>query len=197
MVSTGATSRNSKNRQVEMSSCPNVTFDPVATAALTEEKASWPSGYRFRLEVEDEHGVPTRKAILNLPEGMAINSAIGAGLGICTPAQLAAETALSSQGEGCPNAAKIGELRVTSQLFGNKEDPMSGEEPLEGAVYVGPVEGAAGGTLDVRSGLEIPLYLVARLPERGVFIKATGLLVVDARTGQVSARVRRPAAASL
>ena len=66
-------------------------------------RASSPSGYAFDIEV-DTHGVtdpsaprsgsqptasprPVRKAVVTLPEGVTINPSVGAGLGVCTPAQ--------------------------------------------------------------------------------------------------------------
>ena len=50
-----------------------------------------------------------KRAVVTLPQGMTINPSVAAGLGVCTPAQYAAETATSPPGAGCPNDSKIGE----------------------------------------------------------------------------------------
>jgi hypothetical protein len=176
-VSADELSRNAKDLPVEMTACPEVPFNPFASALLTEAKASWPSGYSFSLSTHER--VPTKAAVLTLSQGLTINSAMGAGLGVCTATQFAAETATSKQGDACPNAAKIGDFTVSSQLF---------EKPFVGAVYLGSLESPKSDAADEASpSLELPLYLVARIPARGVLIKATAGLVVDSGTGQVSA----------
>ncbi len=46
-----------------------------------------------------------------LPEGLTINPSVGAGLGTCSEAEFARESATSEPGAGCPNPSKIGDGR--------------------------------------------------------------------------------------
>lgn len=75
--------------------CDTLPFSPEARAALSNPRASSPSGYRFEIAV-DTTGVtapgkrapaPVRKAVVELPEGVTINPAVGSGLGVCSPPQ--------------------------------------------------------------------------------------------------------------
>ena len=106
-------------------------FDPHPFGRLTEKKASSASGFNFQLTNDNEDltdpdfrvSSQAKSATIELPEGVTLNPSVGAGLGICTPSQFAAERATSLQGEGCPNSAKIGDFTVHTPLF---------EETLQG-----------------------------------------------------------------
>ena len=52
-----------------------------------------------------------------LPPGTTVNPSVGAGLGVCTPAQYASETTEWSAATGCPSTSKIGEFRLHSPLY--------------------------------------------------------------------------------
>jgi hypothetical protein len=156
-------------------SCKDLVFEPNPAGQLTDTKASSPSGYRFHLSEDltalEEPGSlahpPVRQTVLHLPAGVSINPSVGAGLGTCSAAQYAAETAFSRQGEGCPNASKLGDFEVVSPLF---------EGRFEGAVYLAsPYENAFDSL--------VALYLVARLPERGLIVKVAGRVDLDPVTG--------------
>ena len=125
---------------------------------------------------------PVREAVVSLPEGMTINPSVGAGLGVCTPAQYAAETASSPPGAGCPNDSKIGDFTVESPLF---------EEALEGADLPRPA-------------LREPLRLAdRRLPgrqgagARRSSSRSPGELDADPSHGPPHRALRRPAPAPL
>jgi hypothetical protein len=169
-------------------SCAGLDFDSQPRAALTTKNASTASGFAFEL-TSDAKGLvdPTsrapaqvKRALLTLPEGVSINPSLGEGLGVCTPAQYAAETAFTVPGEACPNGAKIGELAAVTPLF---------DERLEGAIYLAqpddPATRAAGAENPFDSLLAI--YLLAKAPSRGVGIKVAGEIVPDPRTGRLSA----------
>ena len=178
-VSRGALNRDSGGQPAALGSCANVPFDPAPVGFLTTNRASSASGFNFRLTVEDEGlteptvraAAPTRRAVITLPEGVSVNPSVGAGLGSCTPARFAAETAFSVQGAGCPNASKIGEFSVRTPLF---------EGWMEGAAYLAA-------PFDNPFGELIALYLVARSPQRGVLIKIAGKIVPDPVTGDLIA----------
>jgi hypothetical protein len=186
-VSTSFVSRGEGGQPVDLKGCLALPFEPFAAAQLTEGKASTSSGFRFILDNKDEGltqpdrlvASQVRRAVLTLPEGVTVNPSVGAGLGVCTPGQYAAETALSAQGEGCPNAAKIGDFTVHTPLF---------EAALEGAVYLAepddPATAGAGAENPFDSLLAI--YLVTRSAQRGILVKVAGKIVADPATGRLT-----------
>jgi hypothetical protein len=186
-VGATAVSRDSGGAPAAMS-CEFLGFAAHPTGSLTSANASTASGFRFGLENEDaallEPGttVPAqvRRAVVTLPEGVTLNPSLAEGLIGCMPSQYAAETAFSAQGEGCPNAAKIGEFTVGSPLF---------EKRLEGAIYLAQPDDpatAAAGTENPFDAL-IAVYLVARLPQRGLLVKLAGKIVPDPASGRLTA----------
>jgi len=159
--------------------CNQLVFEPRASATLSDPRAASPSGYDFFLDVDNGGFLdptrlapsPTRRAVVALPDGMTINPSVGAGLGSCDPAQYAAETAFSAPGAGCPNPSKIGDFSVTSPLF---------EKPLEGSLFLAAPQQNPFGTL-------LAVYLVAKLPARGVLVKVAGRLDPDPASGRIVA----------
>jgi hypothetical protein len=159
--------------------CGSLDFRPEAHAALVNPRASSPSGYRFEIAV-DTAGVtrpslrapaPVRKAVVQLPEGVTINPSVGSGLGVCTPAQYAAETPTSPAGAGCPDESKIGDFTVQSPIVPGA---------LGGSIFLAaPYENPSGGLLAV--------YLVAKNARRGFLVKVAGSLSADPVTGRLTA----------
>jgi hypothetical protein len=154
-------------------------YEPVGL--LNDTKASSPSGFVFRLsDGEDDPrsadlpgSAPIKKIDLTLPEGVTINPSVGAGLSSCSPAQFAAEVASSIEGLGCPNSSKVGNFTAMSPLF---------DEFLRGGVYVGEPR-----PVSDTSGLELTAYLVARIAERAILVKAAGTIAADPGTGRIEA----------
>jgi hypothetical protein len=155
----------------------NPSFNELATAEPTSQSASTPSGLDFNLELppegltEPEKLAPSqvRTAVLTLPEGMTLNPSVASGLGVCTPAQYAAEAVSTPPGGGCPNASKIGDLTVQSPLF---------EGSIKGSLFLAePFQNPTGSL--------IALYLVAKSPERGVIVKVAGAAQADPVTGRL------------
>jgi hypothetical protein len=187
-VSAEAVNRDSLGQPIEMGSCNGFNFAPRPVGLLTDTKASSASGYNFRLEVDNEGltdpeqraPAPTRKAVVSLPGGVTINPSVGAGLGVCTPAQYAAETPTSPQGAGCPNASKLGDFLVRSPLF---------EKLLNGAIYLAQPDNPATAAPGAENPFDslIVIYLVAKLPERGVMVKLPGRIVPDPASGNLTA----------
>lgn len=178
-VSTSALNRSASGTVVEMGSCTGLAFNPKPVGQLNDVKASSPSGYNFQLTVDNANftnpsqraPAPIKKATVALPDGVTINPSAGAGLSACAPAQYAAETATSVQGAGCPNASKLGNFTVRSSLF---------PELLEGAVYLAsPYDNPFGSLLSV--------YLVAKLPTRGVLVKGVGRIDPNPTNGNLVA----------
>ena len=166
--------------------CANLGFNPEITAQPTARAAETGAGLDFDLDFHDEGltnpagiaGSDVKKAVVTLPRGVTINPSVGEGLGVCTPAQVARETAFSAPGEGCPDASKIGTLHVLSPLV---------EEPIDGQIYLAQQDDPATAAPGAENPFDslIALYFVLAEPdprgERG-------------RAGQSRARPRDRAA---
>ncbi|HXR31313.1 MAG TPA: hypothetical protein VN752_09255, partial [Solirubrobacterales bacterium] len=177
-VSAEAINRTSGGAEAPMS-CKGLVFTPKPVGQLNDTKASSPSGYNFRLTEDLENLTdpgqfahpPVKKVVVSLPAGVSVNPSVGAGLGVCSPAQYQAETAFSAPGAGCPNASKLGDFEVKTPLF---------DGIVDGAIYLAaPYDNPFGGLVAV--------YLVARHPERGVLVKLPGRIDPDPGTGNLVA----------
>jgi hypothetical protein len=188
-VSSQAVNRDPLSQPVSVEGCATVPFAPQPAAFLTIKRASSASGFNFRL-THDDLGVtdptlrapsPPKQIVVSLPPGTTVNPSVGSGLGVCTPAQFAAESAMSFQGQACPDAAKIGDFTTHTPLFEG--------ESLQGAVYLAqpddPTTPAAGAENPFDSLLG--LYLVTRLPQRGLIVKVAGRLIADPTNGNLTA----------
>jgi len=182
-VSATATNNDPLGQPVPITGCASLDFTPKPIGLLNTTNASTSSGYDFRLTA-DEEGLfqpsqpvasAARKVVVHLPEGVTVNPSVGAGLIGCTPAQYAAETPFNGQGAGCPNGSKIGDFIVQTPLFEN----VAGREFFEGAIYLA--------SKDNPSGSLVALYLVAKLPQRGVMIKLAGKIDPNPIDGTITA----------
>jgi DNA-binding beta-propeller fold protein YncE len=162
-----------------VSDCAALNFKPDASGFLTTRKASSASGFLFRLSDADPglsnprlrvHSL-ARGAVVRLPRGVTLNPSLGAGLGVCSLAQYEAESAVSPQGSGCPNAAKIGDFIVRSPFY---------EGFLEGSVYLAAPHQNPFGSL-------LAVYLLAKAADRGIVVKAAGRLDPDPADGTLTA----------
>jgi hypothetical protein len=187
-VHTEAVSRDASGQPAPIAGCGSLPFDPHPVGLLGNRRAASASGFTFRLTNDNgaltETGMripsPARKAVVKLPEGVTINPSLGAGLGVCTPAQYAAETATGAPGSGCPNQAKIGDFTVRTPLF---------ERWLEGAIYLAEPDDPAtqaGGAENPFDSL-LAVYLVAKSAQHGVLIKVAGEILADPGTGRLTA----------
>ena len=171
--------------------CADLGFSPELTVSPTATGPQKPTGLDLSFEVDDEgwrrRDVPVqsdlREVTLSLPEGLTLNPAVAAGLGVCTPVDLARETATSAFGEGCPSSAKIGTVEVQTPLFG---------EALAGSLFVAQPDRAA----TTQPGAENPfdallaLYVVVKSPARGVLVAQAARIEPDPGTGRLVATVR-------
>lgn len=166
--------------------CGSLAYEPTSFGQLTNHSAGSSSGFAFDL-VNKSVGLvdpaslvqsQARQAVVTLPEGATLNPSLGAGLGVCTPAQLGAEKATEPQGTGCPNGSKIGSFSVRTPLF---------DRELQGAIYLAePDDPAAPGAENPFDSL-LAVYLVAKSPVRGVLIEVAGKLTPDPQSGRITA----------
>jgi hypothetical protein len=159
--------------------CQTLAFEPRPFGQLSDPRTTSPSGYVFEIGVDDS-GVAeparrspsaVRRAVVALPAGVTINPSVGAGLGVCAPAQFEAETATSPPGAGCPNESKIGDFQVKSPIVAG---------PVEGSMFLAEPYHNPSGSL-------IAIYLVAKSIQRGVLVKVAGKLEADPTTGRLTA----------
>jgi hypothetical protein len=163
--------------------CESLAFEPRPFGQLSDPRTTSPSGYVFEIGVDDS-GVtePTRrspsavrKAVVALPQGVTINPSVGAGLGVCTPAQYEAETATSPPGAGCPNESKIGDFEVRSPVVAGA---------VEGSMFLAQPYRNPSGSL-------IAIYLVAKSIQRGILVKVAGKVEADPTSGSLTATFDR------
>jgi hypothetical protein len=162
----------------DMIGCNQVPFDPKTTATPTSKLAGNPSGFDFQMDTENV-GLLNREAIaegqakkveVTLPKGMTVNPSQGEGLVGCSSADLEREKFDSRPGEGCPEASKVGEVSVSTPIL---------DEEAHGSVYVAT-------PFDNPFGSLIALYVVARIPDRGILVKQAGVVRPDPQTGQLT-----------
>ena len=156
--------------------CERVPFEPSIEASPSTNAAESPTGLDVSLDVPQTWDEPFSIATANLkdtkvalPEGFTINPSAGSGLSACTMAQFEAETSASLPGEGCPPESKIGSIEI--------ETPILAEKVL-GAVYVAK-------PFDNPFDSLLALYIVARVPDRGIIIKVAGRVELNPVTGQL------------
>jgi hypothetical protein len=168
-----------------MNNCSKLQFQPELNAAPTTDAATSPSGLEFNIDVTDEGLISATgtaqadisKAIVALPQGMALNPSAAAGLASCSEAELARETPFTQAGEGCPGAAKVGEVEV--------ETPLLQGEVLPGSVYVATQDANPFGSM-------LALYMVIKDPGLGILVELPGRIVADESTGQLTTTFGEP-----
>jgi hypothetical protein len=192
MVSASAVNRTTAGQPAQMH-CEYLQFNPEVVGHLDNTRASAPSGFVFRLGVNEDrltapefsNSAPPRGVTVRLPEGTTLNPSVGAGLGVCSPAQFAAETALNGQGNGCPNNSKIGTLRVHTPIF----DEQFEGDLLTGGVYLAAPDDPATGARGQENPFDslIAIYILAKSPGRGVMVKLAGELTPNPADGTLTA----------
>ena len=115
---------------------------------------------------------PARRLVVTLPPGVTVNPSVGAGLLGCSPASMRPRPPSTDEGNGCPNGAKIGDFSVKSPLFP--------DEFFKGAIYLATPHDNPFGTL-------VAVYLVAKLPQRGILVKLAGRIDPDQSDGTITA----------
>jgi hypothetical protein len=176
-VPAGSTFDTASSTSPGMNGCNQVPFAPTIAAAPTSKLAANPSGLDFRLEMPN-FGLLSQEAIseghakkveVTLPEGMTLNPSQAEGLATCSPSEYAKERFNSFPGEGCPESSKVGSIDISTPLL---------EEEAHGSLYVAS-------PYDNPFDSLVAIYLVARIPERGVLVKQAGVVKPNPKTGQL------------
>jgi hypothetical protein len=169
-----------------MTGCSKLGFNPTIESKPTTSQAESGSGLDFSVHFHDEGltsstGIAQsdiKKAVVTLPEGMTINPSVGEGLDVCTPADLKRETLSAAPGEGCPNASKLGSVKLKTPLV---------EEEIEGSVFLAQEDDPA----TTEHGAENPFdsllafYIVLKNPTLGIIVKQPAKIEPDPKTGQL------------
>jgi uncharacterized repeat protein (TIGR01451 family) len=156
--------------------CDRLGMEPSLIAEATTNKAYSPTGLNLSMDIpqtyENPDGLATstlKRAVITLPEGMTVNPSAGAGLGACTQAQYEEEPVQPIPGRGCPSDSKLGTIKVITPLL---------KEEVLGSVYLAQPYANQFGSL-------IALFVVARIPDRGVLVKFAGKTEANPETGQL------------
>jgi hypothetical protein len=182
-------SADSEGKPIALEDCGELSFEPEPVGRLSLSRTTSPTGFDFTLK-GNAAGLlrPTararsqvRDAVVSLAEGVTINPSLGAGLGVCTAAEFAAETSFSPPGANCPNSSKIGTVTIESPLL---------EAPIPGSVYIAESDDPATGEHGAENPFDalIGLYLVAKSPQQGLLARASGEIVPNPLTGQLVAK---------
>jgi uncharacterized repeat protein (TIGR01451 family) len=171
--------------------CDRLLMAPVLKAEVTSDAAYSATGFDLDTGIPQTYPAPEslatstlKQEVVTLPEGMTVNPSSGAGLSACSEAQYAEETAPAKtaeekeQGHGCPNSSKLATVRIKS--------PSIAEE-VTGSAYL--AEPAPRGALEPGKNpfnTLLSLYLVARASNRGVLVKAPGLVSLNQETGRIT-----------
>ena len=169
--------------------CDRLKLPAMFVASPTTQEAYAPTGLDAELGVhqtyENAEGLASahlNKAVVTLPEGMTVNPSAGAGLGSCSEAQFEQyrsdprEQTEEVSGEGCPNESKLGSVKIVAPAI---------KEAAEGSVYLAtPAPRGEPGNNPFNSLLA--LYVVARIPNRGVIVTSAGRVIANPITGQLT-----------
>jgi hypothetical protein len=152
---------------------PDMKVAPTVTEAETgaglNVKLSFPTGGFEHPNLFAE--ASQRKVEFALPAGVTVNpSQAAGGLGVCAQEEFERETASSGPNGGCPEASKVGTVTARSPLL---------EEPAEGSLFVAEPYQNPFGSL-------IAIYMVLKVPDRGVVVRLAGKVSTDRQTGQLT-----------
>ena len=172
----------------EMVGCDRLLMDPSLTAETTTSSAYAATGFDLDTTIPQTYPNPIlatstlKQEVVTLPEGMTVNPSSGAGLTACSEQQYAEEQApeptakQKSEGHGCPNSSKLATVKIKTPSI---------EEEVTGSAYLAePAPRGEAGKNPFNSLLS--LYLVARAKDRGVLVKAPGLVQPNEVTGRLT-----------
>jgi hypothetical protein len=152
--------------------CERLPFGPTVDVRPLSRVADSPTGLNVDVSVpqsDDPDGVGTahvRKIVTKFPAGVSVSPSSAAGLGACSPSQIALATI---EAPTCPNSSKIAKVTIETPLL---------EESLEGDMILAT-------PYDNPSNSLVAVYVAVKGP--GFWIKLPGKVDLDPVTGQVTA----------
>src|ERR1700722_2934017 len=163
-------------RPTGLDGCNQLPFTPSIKVTPDGQAGSTPTGVTVDEHVPQETSLnPTGLAesavkglSVTLPQGVVLNPAAADGLLACSVEQISLQ---SAGAPGCPEASKIANATIRTPLL---------KEPLEGAAYLATQDSNPFGSI-------VAMYIYANDPISGVSAKATGEVVENAVTGQLTA----------
>jgi hypothetical protein len=173
---TGATDTASFDHDVDgvpmaVDGCDRPRFEPTLDVRPTSRVADAPTGLEAELSLPQSRNPDAigqahlKRAVVTLPEGMAVSPSAAHGLQACSQEQVGLDDLNPA---ACPDASKIGTAEVETPLL---EDPMRGE------IYLARQGDNPFGTL-------LAMYMVIEGP--GVIVKLPGKVVADPDTGRLT-----------
>ena len=152
--------------------CDALVMEPSLTAQVPRSDAGAATGLNVATKIPqtyvNPHGLsaPTlKREVVTLPVGMTVNPSSGAGLAACSEAQFDEVGTQFVEGQGCPNSLKLATVKIVT--------PSLSEEAV-GSVFLVQVVWFGEAGHDPFDAL-LSVYLIARIPNRGVLIKSPGL----------------------
>ena len=167
--------------------CDGLTIEPQVEVQPSASSAESPSGLSLTLETP-QHYENTDVVASNfdhvtvaLPEGMTVNPSAGPGLAACTEAQFAyeGEVVEPEPGRGCPREAKLGTAHARSPGVPYNEEAV-------GSIYLAKPYENKFSEPGHPNGSLIALYLVLRIPKRGIVVTDAGKVEANPVTGQLT-----------
>jgi hypothetical protein len=169
-----------------MTGCSKLGFSPTIESKPTTNQAETGTGLNFTVEFNDEglmnpSGIAQsdiKKAVVTLPEGVTINPSVGEGLDVCSPEDLDRETLKSLPGEGCPNASKLGSVRLETPLI---------DKGISGEVFLAQQDDPKTSKPGAENPFDtlIAFYIVLKDRELGALVKLPARIDPDPKTGQL------------
>jgi uncharacterized repeat protein (TIGR01451 family) len=183
---------------IAMDGCNQLAFEPSIKVTPSVPEASTSTGVNVDVHVPQEeilapHSLAesaVKDITVRLPEGVALNPAGAGGLAGCSGGlvgfsgfgepdpglttatfRAALPKPLEPGVNFCPNASKIGTVKIKTPLLPN---------PLEGAVYLATQDENPFGSL-------IAMYIVAEDPVSGTLVELPGQVALDGASGQIEA----------
>ena len=162
----------------QITGCGLVGFSPSTSAKPTTTQGTTGTGLDYGLSFPTTGlefsnlnlGSEIKRAEVSLPVGMTVNPSEAEGLGVCTEEDLARETYNSAPNVGCPETSKIGSVEaITPEIDRNPTGSLYLAKP-----YANPF------------GSLIALYMVLKIPDRGVLVTMAGKVTTDPETGQIT-----------
>jgi hypothetical protein len=158
-----------------LSGCGRVPFSPTIFVQPTGTAANSPTGVAVQLSLpqnQNPDGLAEgdlKKAVVRLPEGMALNPSAADGLVACSDAQLNLGSGTPAE---CPEASKVGTVELHTPLL---------ENPIDGSIFL-----RSQNSSDSASGEMFRLVIELRDDRHGIDIKLPGQVAADPATGRLT-----------